>query len=82
MSGQQYIRANLAWTPSPGILELRSDHLLIIDDNGMIDFSQPYDCAASQKVLEGAQKRVESLSPFGFLFPAFIVSAALENILR
>lgn len=75
MDTRQYIRASLAWTPSPGKLEVQYDHLIIVGEDGTIAHSQPYLGRESQKALKGKQDDVVFLSPFhGFLFPAFVVS--------
>jgi guanine deaminase len=75
MFDRQYLVANLAWTSVPNKLELRHNHLLIVDEQGYIAFSGPFDSEEARDVLKNDKvevKDVERLSPLGFLFPAFV----------
>lgn len=74
MSERQYIRANLAWTPSPSTLKLHSDYLIVVDEHGMLEFAQPFGSTDSKNRLEeNGGKLIINLSRYGFLFPAFVV---------
>jgi len=78
MIGRQYIVSNLAWTPSPDKLELRTNHLIIIDEHGYIELVEPVESSQSKHALERdnvEEKDLTRLSPHGFLFPAFVVGA-------
>lgn len=73
MNARQYIKANLAWTPSPGKLELRPGLLIIVDEDGILAYAKPIDSAESQIRLKGVESELIRLPQYGFLFPAFVV---------